>query len=79
MAPYALDQVEFETMLDLGPFMSNRRAGQQLYELYGVIVHMGHSLHAGHYYCFVRASDGLWHRMDDTHVASVRHHQTFGV
>ncbi|KAK9813326.1 hypothetical protein WJX73_000133 [Symbiochloris irregularis] len=64
-------KVDFDTLLDLGPFMSNRRAGQQLYELYSVIVHVGHSLHAGHYFCFVRASDGLWHRMDDTHVASV--------
>lgn len=64
-------QVDFETVLDLAPVMSNRRAGPQLYELYAVIVHVGHSLNAGHYYCFVRASNGLWHRMDDTHVSQV--------
>ena len=64
-------QVEFNTLLDLAPVMSNRRAGPQLYELYGVIVHVGHSLNAGHYFCFVRAANGLWHRMDDTHVSQV--------
>lgn len=64
-------QVEFDTHLDLGPVMSNRRSAAQLYELYGVIVHVGHSLNAGHYFCFVRAANGLWHRMDDAHVSQV--------
>jgi ubiquitin carboxyl-terminal hydrolase 36/42 len=40
----------------------------QLYDLYGVLVHVGHSVHSGHYYCFVRAGNGLWHKCDDTSV-----------
>lgn len=40
----------------------------QWYDLYGVLVHLGHSVHSGHYYCFVRAGNGMWHKCDDTSV-----------
>ena len=43
-----------------------------MYELYGVLVHAGHSVHSGHYYCFVRGPNGIWHHMDDTRVSQVR-------
>ncbi len=65
-------QVDFYTHLDMAPYMSNRRAGPQMYELFGVLVHAGHSVHSGHYFCFVRAPNGLWHRMDDVQVSQVR-------
>ena len=64
-------QVDFETELNIAPYMSNRRAGPQLYELFGVLVHAGHSVHSGHYYCFVRGPNGIWHHMDDTRVSQV--------
>jgi ubiquitin carboxyl-terminal hydrolase 36/42 len=45
--------------LDLGPYMSSWPAcGAQLYDLYAVLVHHGHSLHSGHYTCYVRAPGG---------------------
>ena len=65
-------QVDFDTDLDLGPFMSNRRGPAQPYSLYGVLVHSGHSVHSGHYYAFVKAPNGLWHQLDDNHVSQVR-------
>ena len=64
-------QVDFETELDLAPFMSNRRGPQQPYSLYGVLVHSGHSVHSGHYFAFVKAPNGLWHQLDDNHVSQV--------
>ena len=67
-------QLDFETELNIGPYMSNRRAGPQMYELYGVLVHAGHSVHSGHYYCFVRGPNGIWHHMDDTRVSQVCMH-----
>ena len=67
-------QVDFETELNIAPYMSNRRAAPQMYELYGVLVHAGHSVHSGHYYCFVRGPNGIWHHMDDTRVSQVRCH-----
>ena len=66
-----LTQVDFETELNIAPYMSNRRAGPQMYELFGVLVHAGHSVHSGHYYCFVRGPNGIWHHMDDTRVSQV--------
>ena len=64
-------QVDFDTHLDMGPFMADRRAGPQPYELYGVLVHAGHSVHSGHYTCFVRAPNGFWYHMDDCQVSQV--------
>ncbi len=43
----------------------------QLYDLYGVLVHHGHSVNSGHYICYVKAANGLWHLADDHRVTSV--------
>jgi ubiquitin carboxyl-terminal hydrolase 36/42 len=57
--------VEFAETLDLGPFMRSRtqqqqQQQQQLYELCGVVVHDGGSVRSGHYYSYVRNSNGIW-------------------
>lgn len=33
-----------------------------LYELYAICVHIGRSTHSGHYYAFVKSSEGKWYR-----------------
>lgn len=42
-----------------------------MYDLYAVLVHLGHSLHSGHYVCYVKAGNGMWHLCDDHKVAQV--------
>ena len=42
-----------------------------MYSLYAVLVHEGHSVHSGHYVCYVRAANGMWHVCDDGRVAQV--------
>ena len=64
-------QVDFETSLDLAPYMSDRRSPPVPYQLYAVLVHQGHSVHSGHYYAFVRAGRGQWHQMNDNQVCTV--------
>lgn len=64
-------QVEFDTTLDMAPYMSDRRSGPKVFQLYGVLVHQGHSVHSGHYFCYVRAANGLWHQMNDNYVSQV--------
>ncbi|KXZ45918.1 hypothetical protein GPECTOR_49g502 [Gonium pectorale] len=64
-------KVEFGTSLDLRPYMSNTRGSAQLYDLYGVLVHHGHSVNSGHYICYVKAANGLWHVCDDHRVTAV--------
>ncbi|GIL66148.1 hypothetical protein Vafri_19743 [Volvox africanus] len=64
-------KVEFGTQLDLRPYMSNTKGPQQIYELYGVLVHHGHSVNSGHYICYVKAANGLWHVCDDHRVSAV--------
>ncbi|KAK2516933.1 hypothetical protein Q9966_014861 [Columba livia] len=60
--------VRYPEYLDLGKYTSEAAGGPLLYSLYAVLVHEGHSCQQGHYYCFVKASDGRWYKMDDESV-----------
>ncbi|KAK2518740.1 hypothetical protein Q9233_012544 [Columba guinea] len=60
--------VEYPEYLDLHPYMSQTDAELLLYTLYAVLVHSGGSCHAGHYFCYIKGSNGLWYKMDDTSV-----------
>lgn len=64
--------VRFEPTLSLNPFMSkNKDHGDLNYSLYAVLVHAGGSCHSGHYYCYVKSSNGVWYSMNDSHVGVV--------
>ncbi|KAM6228849.1 ubiquitin carboxyl-terminal hydrolase 42-like [Spheniscus humboldti] len=56
------------TILDLRPYTSQAAGEPLLYALYAVLVHSGDSCHAGHYFCYTKASNGLWYEMNDTSV-----------
>ncbi|KAK2526402.1 hypothetical protein Q9233_008172 [Columba guinea] len=60
--------VEYPQYLDLRPYMSQAAGEPLLYSLYAVLVHGGGSCRAGHYFCYIKASDGLWYRMNDKSV-----------
>ncbi|NWX09482.1 UBP42 hydrolase, partial [Caloenas nicobarica] len=60
--------VQYPEYLDLGAYTSQAPRGPLLYSLYAVLVHEGYSCQAGHYYCFVKASDGRWYKMNDDSV-----------
>ncbi|XP_061765066.1 ubiquitin carboxyl-terminal hydrolase 42 isoform X2 [Nerophis ophidion] len=60
--------VKYPEYLDLRPFMSQSQGEAQLYGLYAVLVHSGFSCHAGHYFCYVKASNGQWFQMNDSSV-----------
>lgn len=64
-------KVDFETELNLAPFLRAPGSSTVMYDLYAVLVHSGHSVHSGHYYCFVRGPNGMWHAMDDNRVSQV--------
>ncbi|XP_041829563.1 ubiquitin carboxyl-terminal hydrolase 42 [Melanotaenia boesemani] len=61
--------VKYPEYLDLRPFMSQSQGEAQLYGLFAVLVHSGFSCHAGHYYCYVKASNGQWYQMNDSSVS----------
>ncbi|KAK4783573.1 hypothetical protein SAY86_007947 [Trapa natans] len=63
--------VNFDTTLDLKPFVSGPHDGDLKYSLYGVLVHHGWSTHSGHYYCYVRTSTNMWYSLDDNQVRQV--------
>ncbi|XP_036428924.1 ubiquitin carboxyl-terminal hydrolase 42 [Colossoma macropomum] len=61
--------VRYSEYFDMRPFMSQSHGEPQLYCLYAVLVHSGFSCHAGHYYCYVKASNGQWYQMNDSSVS----------
>ncbi|KAM6032483.1 ubiquitin carboxyl-terminal hydrolase 42-like, partial [Theristicus caerulescens] len=60
--------VQYPESLDLATYMSQAPGEPLLYSLYAVLVHEGPGCQAGHYYCFVKASDGHWYKMNDASV-----------
>uniref|UniRef100_A0A3Q3VNN7 Ubiquitin carboxyl-terminal hydrolase n=1 Tax=Mola mola TaxID=94237 RepID=A0A3Q3VNN7_MOLML len=61
--------VKYPEYLDLRPFMSQSQGEPQVYGLYAVLVHSGFSCHAGHYFCYIKASNGQWYQMNDSSVS----------
>ncbi|KAK2532142.1 hypothetical protein Q9966_008406 [Columba livia] len=57
--------VGYPELLNIRPYMSQTSGDPVTYGLYAVLVHSGYSSHAGHYYCYVKASDGQWYQMND--------------
>ncbi|NXW62737.1 UBP36 hydrolase, partial [Eurystomus gularis] len=57
--------VGYPELLNIRPYMSQKNGDPVTYGLYAVLVHSGFSCHAGHYYCYVKASNGQWYQMND--------------
>ncbi|XP_008939689.1 PREDICTED: ubiquitin carboxyl-terminal hydrolase 36, partial [Merops nubicus] len=57
--------VGYPEFLNVRPYMSEKTGDPIMYGLYAVLVHSGFSCHAGHYYCYVKASNGQWYQMND--------------
>lgn len=62
--------VGYPEFLNIRPYMSQSSGEPVVYGLYAVLVHAGYSCHAGHYYCYVKASSGQWYQMNDSLVHS---------
>uniref|UniRef100_A0A671RYP9 Ubiquitin carboxyl-terminal hydrolase n=1 Tax=Sinocyclocheilus anshuiensis TaxID=1608454 RepID=A0A671RYP9_9TELE len=62
--------VGYPEFLNIRPYMSQNTGDPVMYGLYAVLVHSGYSCHAGHYYCYVKASNGQWYQMNDSMVHS---------
>uniref|UniRef100_A0A8C9F179 USP domain-containing protein n=1 Tax=Pavo cristatus TaxID=9049 RepID=A0A8C9F179_PAVCR len=61
-------EVKYPEYLDLRAYMSQSVGEPLIYALYAVLVHSGVNSHAGHYFCFIKAADGLWYQMNDATV-----------
>uniref|UniRef100_A0A8B9Z960 Ubiquitin carboxyl-terminal hydrolase n=1 Tax=Buteo japonicus TaxID=224669 RepID=A0A8B9Z960_9AVES len=60
--------VKYSSCLDLRPYMSQPDGESLSYSLYAVLVHSGNGCHSGHYFCYIKASNGLWYEMNDSSV-----------
>ncbi|NXR67176.1 UBP42 hydrolase, partial [Rhadina sibilatrix] len=62
--------VAYPECLDLRPYMSEPAGEPLLYSLYAVVVHTGHTCLSGHFFCYTKASNGEWYKMNDVSVES---------
>ncbi|OXB81070.1 UNVERIFIED_CONTAM: hypothetical protein H355_005000 [Colinus virginianus] len=62
--------VGYPEFLNIRPYMSRSSGDPVMYRLYAVLVHSGYSCNSGHYYCYVKASNGQWYQMNDHIVRS---------
>ncbi|XP_010009128.1 PREDICTED: ubiquitin carboxyl-terminal hydrolase 36-like, partial [Nestor notabilis] len=67
-ASNVLTDLAYPELLNIRPYMSENKGDPVMYGLYAVLVHSGYSCHAGHYYCYVKASNGQWYQMNDSMV-----------
>ncbi|NXJ17191.1 UBP42 hydrolase, partial [Dicrurus megarhynchus] len=70
--------VEYPEFLDLRPYMSDTAGEPLLYSLYAVVVHSGHTCLEGHFFCYTKASNGQWYKMNDVTVDSCGIHTVLG-
>lgn len=57
----------------MSPYMSGTNDDSPLYGLYAVVVHVDllNASFFGHYICYVKDSNGVWYKIDDS---KVQHH-----
>ncbi len=65
-------RVEYPKELNMKSFTNNKDGEESfMYDLYGVLVHAGSYASSGHYYSFVKASNGAWYEMNDSSIQQV--------
>uniref|UniRef100_A0A8C5X2Z6 USP domain-containing protein n=1 Tax=Malurus cyaneus samueli TaxID=2593467 RepID=A0A8C5X2Z6_9PASS len=69
--------VEYPEYLDLRPYMSDTAGQPLLCSLYAIVVHSGDTCLEGHFFCYTRASNGMWYKMDDESVDRSHVQKTF--
>ena len=59
--------VRYPEYLNVSPYMSEETSNDQClnYRLYAVLVHVGSSMHSGHYFSYVRSPNNRWYKADD--------------
>ncbi|NWR09757.1 UBP42 hydrolase, partial [Paradoxornis webbianus] len=62
--------VAYPEFLNLRPYMSDLAGEPLFYSLYAVVVHTGHSCLGGHFFCYTKASNEQWYKMNDVSVES---------
>lgn len=62
--------MRFPEYLNLAPYMSRTDDKSPVYRLYAVVVHLDvmNAAFSGHYVCYVKSTQGKWHKLDDSKV-----------
>lgn len=60
--------VHYPERLEVQQYLSQQNTGPLVYALYAVLVHAGRNCHQGHYFCYVKAADGQWFKVNDSKV-----------
>ena len=70
----------FPEFLDLMPYVDkhvlrlnqdDHQLDKLIWQLHGVIVHLGNTVNEGHVYSYIRSPDGAWYKADDDTISSI--------
>ncbi|OCT92107.1 hypothetical protein XELAEV_18015164mg [Xenopus laevis] len=64
-------KIQYPEFINIRPYTSSSDGKPVTYSLYAVLVHAGTSCNSGHYYCFVKAPNRKWFKMNDESVNEV--------
>lgn len=64
-------KISYSATFNIRPYMCDSKGSPITYKLNAVLVHQGATSNSGHYYCYIKSSNGLWYLMDDERVVQV--------
>ena len=62
----------FKTFMDANIDKSSKTVGDEIYDLYGVVIHSGSSTNSGHYYSYCKnMTTEKWYECNDSHIGGI--------
>jgi len=69
--------IKFDESIDISSYVDPRPKEPVIYELSSIVIHMGAFCSSGHYYSYVKNSNGIWHLMNDEDVRPTKIENVF--
>jgi ubiquitin carboxyl-terminal hydrolase 36/42 len=64
--------IKFNESINLAPYMAEKGQKSLMYDLHTIVIHMGAFTSSGHYYSYIKNSNGIWHLMNDEDVRTTK-------
>ena len=62
----------FKTFMDAHIDAKSKNVGDEIYDLYGVVIHVGGSTSSGHYFAYCKnMTTDKWYECNDSHIGSI--------
>ena len=63
--------VSFKETISLEPYVAEKTSEPLIYDLQGIVIHVGSMCSSGHYYAYVKNSNGFWYLVNVLEVTNL--------